>query len=60
MTGVQTCALPISLLPLLFSQDLMVAAVCLSLGFFFAELTIGPMWAIPMESRRNSPAPQPD
>jgi len=26
-----------------------VAAGCLSLGFFFAELTIGPMWAIPMD-----------
>ncbi|HVY07473.1 MAG TPA: MFS transporter [Burkholderiales bacterium] len=38
-----------SLLPLLFTQDLVVAAICLSLGFFFAELTIGPMWAIPMD-----------
>jgi MFS family permease len=39
----------LSLLPLLFVQDLLLAAVCLSLGFFFAELTIGPMWAIPMD-----------
>jgi ACS family glucarate transporter-like MFS transporter len=39
----------LSLLPLLFTQDLVVAAGCLSLGFFFAELTIGPMWAIPMD-----------
>ncbi len=39
----------LSLLPLLFMQDLLVAAVSLSLGFFFAELTIGPMWAIPMD-----------
>src|SRR5258706_192627 len=39
----------LSLLPLLFVQDLLVAAICLSLGFFFAELTIGPMWAIPMD-----------
>jgi MFS family permease len=23
--------------------------VCLSAGFFFAEMTIGPMWAIPMD-----------
>ncbi|HEX4985031.1 MAG TPA: MFS transporter [Burkholderiales bacterium] len=38
-----------SLLPLLFTQDLVAAAICLSLGFFFAELTIGPMWAIPMD-----------
>jgi MFS family permease len=39
----------LSLLPLLLTQDVVVAAVCLSLGFFFAELTIGPMWAIPMD-----------
>ena len=39
----------LSLLPLLFVPDLVVAAICLSLGFFFAELTIGPMWAIPMD-----------
>ena len=24
-------------------------AVCLSAGFFFAEMVIGPMWAIPMD-----------
>ena len=39
----------LSLLPLLLTQDVVVAAACLSLGFFFAELTIGPMWAIPMD-----------
>jgi MFS family permease len=39
----------LSLLPLLITQDVVVAAACLSLGFFFAELTIGPMWAIPMD-----------
>ena len=39
----------LALLPLLFTKDLAVAAACLSLGFFFAELTIGPMWAIPMD-----------
>jgi MFS family permease len=38
-----------SLLPILFVHDVTVAAVCLSLGFFFAEMTIGPMWAIPMD-----------
>ena len=26
-----------------------MAAICLSAGFFFAEMTIGPMWAIPMD-----------
>ena len=38
-----------SLLPVLFIHDPTVAAICLSLGFFFAEMTIGPMWAIPMD-----------
>lgn len=38
-----------SLLPILFVHDSTVAAVALSLGFFFAEMTIGPMWAIPMD-----------
>ena len=38
-----------SLLPILFIHDSTVAAIALSLGFFFAELTIGPMWAIPMD-----------
>jgi sugar phosphate permease len=35
--------------PILFSHNLMWASIYLSLGFFFAELTIGPMWAIPMD-----------
>lgn len=39
----------LSLLPLMFSNDLMVALLCLSAGFFFAEMTIGPMWAVPMD-----------
>jgi MFS family permease len=47
MAGLTGAAL--SLVPLLFSSNLVLAAVCLSLGFFFAELTIGPMWAIPMD-----------
>ena len=38
-----------SLLPILFVHDATVAVVCLSAGFFFAEMTIGPMWAIPMD-----------
>jgi MFS family permease len=37
------------LLPLMFTHDLYVSLACLSLGFFFAELVIGPMWAIPMD-----------
>jgi len=39
----------LAMLPMLFSHDLTVSVVCLSAGFFFAEMTIGPMWAIPMD-----------
>ena len=39
----------VSLVPLMLTQDVVSVAICLSLGFFFAELTIGPMWAIPMD-----------
>jgi ACS family glucarate transporter-like MFS transporter len=30
-------------------HNLYVSLACLSAGFFFAEMTIGPMWAIPMD-----------
>ncbi|HVV71283.1 MAG TPA: MFS transporter [Verrucomicrobiae bacterium] len=39
----------LALLPLMFTHSLYVSLVCLSAGFFFAELVIGPMWAIPMD-----------
>jgi MFS family permease len=39
----------IALIPLMFTHDLYVSLVCLSAGFFFVEMTIGPMWAIPMD-----------
>jgi ACS family glucarate transporter-like MFS transporter len=39
----------VSLIPLMFTHNLYVSLACLSAGFFFAELTIGPMWAIPMD-----------
>jgi MFS family permease len=39
----------LSLIPLMFTHDLYVSLACLSAGFFFAELTIGPMWAVPMD-----------
>jgi MFS family permease len=39
----------ISLLPILQLSDKVLVAVCLSAGFFFAEMVIGPMWAIPMD-----------
>src|SRR6201998_2233083 len=39
----------LSLFPILFVHDMTVVALCLSSGFFFAEITIGPMWSIPMD-----------
>ncbi len=39
----------VSLLPLLALHDLTWSAISLSAGFFFAEMSIGPMWAIPMD-----------
>ena len=39
----------LSLLPILFTRDITIVALCLSGGFFFAEITIGPMWSIPMD-----------
>src|SRR2546427_908553 len=35
--------------PILFLHNLTWAAICLSMAFFFAEFTIGPMWAIPLD-----------
>src|SRR6202007_2889021 len=37
------------MVPIVFTHNLTLAAICLSLAFFFAEFTIGPMWAIPMD-----------
>lgn len=49
MVAVCNLAALAALLPILFVHDPAVAAICLSLGFFFCEMTIGPMWAIPMD-----------
>jgi MFS family permease len=38
-----------SLLPILFIHGITVVALCLSAGFFFAELVIGPIWSVPMD-----------
>src|SRR6202790_2488500 len=35
----------LSLLPILFNHNMTVVALCLSSGFFFAELVIGPIWS---------------
>jgi len=39
----------LSLIPLFLTHDLHVSMACLACGFFFAEMTIGPMWAIPLD-----------
>jgi MFS family permease len=39
----------LSLIPVLFTHDIRIVALALSAGFFCAEFTIGPMWAIPMD-----------
>jgi MFS transporter, ACS family, glucarate transporter len=39
----------LSLIPLFLSHDLYVSLASLSSGFFFSEMTIGPMWAIPLD-----------
>ena len=39
----------LSLGPLMLSHDPQVSLLFLTAGFFFAEMTIGPMWAIPMD-----------
>jgi MFS family permease len=37
------------LLPVVLIHEVNVAAVCLSLAFFFLELIVGPIWSIPMD-----------
>ena len=37
------------LIPVVLIHDLKVAALCLSLAFFFAELIVGPIWSLPMD-----------
>jgi MFS family permease len=37
------------LIPVVLVHNLTVAAVCLSLAFFFAELIVGPIWSVPMD-----------
>jgi MFS family permease len=37
------------LIPVVLIHDLTVSAVCLSLAFFFAELIVAPIWAVPMD-----------
>lgn len=37
------------LIPVVLFHDLTIAAVCLALAFFFAELIVGPIWSVPMD-----------
>jgi MFS family permease len=39
----------LSLLPILFVHGITLVALCLSGGFFFSELIIGPIWSVPMD-----------
>jgi MFS family permease len=39
----------LSLIPLFLTHNFTVSIACLACGFFFAEMTIGPMWAIPLD-----------
>ncbi|HET6305890.1 MAG TPA: MFS transporter, partial [Rhodopila sp.] len=39
----------LSMLPMMLSHNLTLSVICLSAGFFFSEMTIGPMWAIPLD-----------
>ncbi len=51
MVGVCMLFTLLSLLPIMLvsNMSLTLAAVCLSAGFFFNEMTIGPMWSVPMD-----------
>ena len=37
------------MLPVLFVRDLVTITLCLSAAFFFAELIVAPIWAVPMD-----------
>jgi len=39
----------IFMVPVVLVHDLAISTICLSLAFFFAELIVGPIWAVPMD-----------
>jgi MFS family permease len=39
----------IFMIPVILFHDLTIAAICLSLVFFFSELIVAPIWAVPMD-----------
>src|SRR5712692_2216373 len=44
MLGAAACIIPV-----VYSRDVTTLALCLSGGFFFLELVIGPIWSVPMD-----------
>jgi len=49
MVAVMMTLCAVALVPIIFTRNITLVALSLSAGFFFAEMTIGPMWAIPMD-----------
>jgi MFS family permease len=51
MVGVCMLLTLLSLAPIMLVSNLSITlvALCLSAGFFFNEMTIGPMWSVPMD-----------
>jgi MFS family permease len=47
--AVAFCCSFVSLLPIFMTSELSIVVLSLASAFFFAELVIGPMWAIPMD-----------
>jgi MFS family permease len=47
------CGALIFLIPVILIHDLSIASICLSLAFFFAELTVAPLWSVPMDIAPN-------
>ena len=47
------CGALIFLIPVILIHDLNIASICLSLAFFFAELTVAPLWSVPMDIAPN-------
>lgn len=43
----------IFLIPVILIHDLNIAAICLSIAFFFAELIVAPLWSVPMDIAPN-------
>jgi MFS family permease len=37
------------LIPVVLTHDLNTVAICLSIAFFFSELVVAPIWAVPMD-----------